>query len=202
MGSTTTSPSLLSRVRDPRNQAAWRQFDTRYGELIVRYCRSRRIQYADAEDIRQMVMARLARALRDFRYQPDRGRFRSYLGRITRNEINRYFTRPEIASRRVSAGGEAMDLAVSDREVEAIWEREWIHHHLRLAMQTLRDTFEPRSLEVFERLLGGDPVKQVAADLGMSTGAVHKIKQRVRHRLKKLVSAQDLEDDPDGQTAN
>ena len=95
-----------------------------------------------------------------------------------------------------------MDLAVSDREAEAIWEREWIHHHLRLAMQTLRDTFEPRSLEVFERLLGGDPVKQVAADLGLSTSAVHKIKQRVRHRLKKLVSAQDLEDDPDGQTAN
>ena len=69
-------------------------------------------------------------------------------------------------------------------------------------MQTLRDTFEPRSLEIFERLLAGDPVSQVAADLGMSTDAVHKVKQRVRNRLKELVAAQNAEDDRDGRTAN
>jgi hypothetical protein len=34
----TTRISLLDRVRDPADQAAWRAFDIRYGELILTYC--------------------------------------------------------------------------------------------------------------------------------------------------------------------
>lgn len=199
MGSTTTSPSLLSRVRDPANDGAWREFDAKYGELIVRFCRGRHIQLADAEDIRQMVMARLAQALRGFHYERRRGRFRTYLGRITRNEMIRYFSRPSSAAARVQLDVAAAEAAVDDRDAEAEWEREWVQHHLRLALHSLRQTYESRSLAVFERLVAGDTVEQVAASFAMTTQAVHKVKQRIRDRLKALVAAQIRdEDEPEG----
>ena len=59
----TTHPTLLSRVRDHEDHRSWREFDSRYRELILRFCRRRGLQQSDAEDVRQIVMLNLARAL-------------------------------------------------------------------------------------------------------------------------------------------
>ena len=49
--STPTRASLLSRVRDPENDAAWREFEATYRDLIIRYCRARALQVADAAQV-------------------------------------------------------------------------------------------------------------------------------------------------------
>jgi RNA polymerase sigma factor (sigma-70 family) len=201
MGSETTSPSLLRRVRDPADRAAWREFDSKYGELIVRYCRGRGLQHVDADDIRQIVMARLSRALRGFRYSPQRGRFRTYLGRIVRNELIRAGSRPSVAHTGVDIDEAANRAAAAPDVTDDLWERQWVHHHLRLAMRQIRRDYEPRSIEMFERLLAGETVPQVAVSFGTTTQAVHKVKQRMRDRLKSLVAEQiRQEDEPDGQS--
>ena len=92
-----TQPSLLSRVRDGSDQAAWREFEAKYHELLLRYCRARGLQRSDAEDVRQIVMMNLAKFLRNFDYSPEKGGFRSYLGRVVRNSISRHFSRPNPA---------------------------------------------------------------------------------------------------------
>ena len=78
----TTRPSLLARVRDLDDHHAWVEFESRYRDLILGYCRRRGLQRSDAEDVRQMVMLNLAQASsRNFEYQPQRsGRFRDYIG--------------------------------------------------------------------------------------------------------------------------
>lgn len=186
----TTSPSLLARVRDPADRGAWIEFDARYGELIVRYCRSRGLQYCDAEDVRQNVLLRLAGALPGFAYDPKRGRFRSWLGRIAHNELIRHIGRPGAAPARVQTIEGGPGPAAPDPEADSAWEREWLHHHLRLAMGTIRATHDARSLAVFERLLEGESAVTVAVAFGTSVQAVHKIKQRIRDRLKETVAGQ------------
>lgn len=186
----TTSPSLLARVRDPADQDAWRRFDRVYGELIVRYCRRLGLQHADAEDVRQLVLARLSVALREFEYEPRRGRFRSFLGRVVKNEAIRYWARP--ASRRSGVSLEE-DLAPASTQADAqdaIWEEEWRHHHLRRAMRALRTRCAPRSVEVFDALVAGQAPEEVAVAMDMTLDAVQKIKQRMRTRLRALVAAQ------------
>lgn len=199
MSSSTTSPTLLSRVRNPADKVAWGEFDARYGEMIVRYGRRRGLQHADAEDIRQIVMVRLSKALLAFNYSPLRGKFRSFVGRIVRNEVIRLLSRPNITSRRVdSDGGESRE-PVNAEELDRQWEREWADHHLRLAVGRLRRTYEPRSIDVFEQLLAGQTVERVAADFNMTTQAVHKVKQRIRNRLKEIIAGQIREEDqPNG----
>ncbi|MEE8141666.1 MAG: sigma-70 family RNA polymerase sigma factor [Planctomycetota bacterium] len=194
----STQPSLLNRVRDPADQLAWREFEFKYGELILRYCRSHGLQTSDAEDVRQIVMLSLSRALRDFHYSPVRGRFRNYLGKVVRNAIHRQRQRPNAGAQRLDADVLALAPDQKAQPPDALWEEEWIRHHYRMAMQTVRKTYETRSVALFDRLLVGESVTQVAAEFAMSTQAVHKVKQRIRNRLEELIAAQIREEDDPG----
>jgi RNA polymerase sigma-70 factor (ECF subfamily) len=64
-----TSPSLLGRLRAaPADEAAWAEFVERYGRVIYDWCRRQRLQEADAEDVTQGVLTKLAVRMRTFRY--------------------------------------------------------------------------------------------------------------------------------------
>lgn len=191
----TTRPTLLSRVRDLDDHAAWREFDERYRDLILRYCLRRGLQRSDAEDVRQMVMLNLAKQLRTFTYSPDRGRFRSYLGRTVQNAIHRFFRRPPAEDRGLDTDVEAGLESGEREEQDAEWEAEWMQHHYRTAMDVVRSTAEPRSVEVFEHLLSGASTDEAAAQAGLSRDAVHKVKQRMRDRLKEQIAKQVADED-------
>ena len=182
----TTHPSLLERVRSLGDQAAWREFDDAYRELILRYAARRGLQASDAEDLRQQVMLRLAERLPSFTYRPEVGRFRDYLGTIVRNLIHRHFARQE----RRQALLEEVDAEPPPAADDEAWEQEWMHHHYRLAMAQVRRQFQPASLEVFDGLLAGRSVEALCREHGTSPEAVYKIKQRVRDRLRELIARQ------------
>ena len=194
MNSELTRRSLLSRVRDAADTAAWSEFEARYRELITRYARARGLQPADADDICQAVMARLCRSLRSFEYDPGKGRFRTYLYRAVRNQVAEHFSRPTPRIHSVDDFG-GLPAADAGDAADAEWEREWENHHLRLAMITIRTTFDNESVQVFERLLAGDSVESLAESLDTSPGAVHKIKQRIRNRMHELIAGQVAEED-------
>ncbi len=189
----TTQPSLLRRVRDSADHESWRQFETQYGSLIVRYCRSRGVQLADAEDIRQIVMIGLSSALRSFHYDPEKGRFRTYLGRAVRNAIS--LTRKCPYGEHLSLseiGANLLDglQSQSNCDSDKVWDQIWREHHLRIAFRTLKSSHGKRVIRVFERLLDGKPINEVAGEFGLSVEAVKKIKQRVRTRLTEIIANQ------------
>ena len=191
----TTHPSLLVRVRDLEDHAAWREFDGRYRELILRYCRRKGLQTSDAEDVRQMVMLNMARQLRSFEYRPARGRFRDYLGRTVANAIHRYYRRPRLERGGLDTAVVADAEAPADDTLDQEWENEWMLHHYRVAMESVRETSDAKSVEVFEQLLAGRSTDDVAVSLDMTRDAVHKVKQRMRDRLKRRIAEQVREDE-------
>src|SRR6516165_5287111 len=74
-----TSPTLLSRLRHtPSDQAAWDEFVERYSPKIYSWCRRWNLQEADAQDVTQDVLLRLAAKMRTFAYDPS-GSFRGWL---------------------------------------------------------------------------------------------------------------------------
>lgn len=196
MSAPTTHPSLLSRLRSCSDSAAWREFDARYGDLVVRYCRSRGLQYSDAEDVRQHVMFSLARALPHFHYSRERGTFRGYLGQVVHRAVidfqqRRRPTRHDVPVESVGY----IPAPHNGHDHDGLWEREWITHHYRLAMNNLRATYEPKSIEAFQLLLAGESVHEVAQRFGMTEQAVHKVKQRIRDRLREMIAAQLRQED-------
>jgi RNA polymerase sigma-70 factor (ECF subfamily) len=71
--------------RDPADPQAWQAFVERYGPKVLMWCRQWRLQPADAEDVAQEVLHRLARYLHGFRYDPAKGHFRGWLKTVARN---------------------------------------------------------------------------------------------------------------------
>ena len=200
MGFESTRPSLLSRVRDAADELAWREFEGLYGPLILGYCRRLGLQLADAEDVRQIVMTDLSKTLPGFHLQPARGKFRTYLGKVVKNAVSRYRRRhnapPRALSSTILATTPESDASASDQD----WEQEWILHHYRLAMQQLRSTYDARSLKVFDELVAGKTIANVASLFDATPAAIRKIKQRVKERLQELVAAQiENEDNPDAE---
>ena len=79
-----TSTTLLGRLRlEPADQEAWAEFVRRYGPLVYRWCRDWRLQEADAQDVTQAVLVKLAGKMRDFSYDPSKS-FRAYLKTLAR----------------------------------------------------------------------------------------------------------------------
>ena len=184
----STETSLLARVRDPADGQAWGEFERRYRDLIVAYARRRRLQLYDAEDVAQLVLLSLTRSLRNFTYQPERGRFRDYLGRIVRNAVLRYEScAPE---RRPQLAGELAETWPAAEGGEDEWEDEWVRHHLRRALEAARRCFEPSSLEMFRELLDGRAPADIAAARGLGVDAVYKVRQRLRDFLEAEIARQ------------
>ncbi len=195
MNDHSTRPSLLSRVRDPQDQAAWREFEAKYRDLLLCYAQRRGLQPADAEDVRQQVMINLSRYLKDFKYDPALGRFRSYLGRMVRNGVAQNMARRKTGDVALDTGVEAAVPGKDEAEVDEVWEDEWMKHHYRTAMSAIRECVEPQTAAIFERFVAGDSAEQIAEAFEMSNQAVQKIKQRMRDRMKEQIAVQIREED-------
>src|SRR5215216_2109392 len=80
-----TSATLLARLRQlPADEAAWGEFTERYARKIYGWCRGWKLQEADAHDVTQTVLLKLAEKMQSFVYDPTRS-FRAWLKTVTRH---------------------------------------------------------------------------------------------------------------------
>jgi RNA polymerase sigma-70 factor (ECF subfamily) len=190
-----TSSTLLRQLwgRSP-NEEAWRTFLERYGPLIYRWCRRSGLQHADAEEVSAAVSADLARAMRDFAYDPCR-RFRGWLRTVVRNAVRDLLRRRQRHPGDRGSGDSEVrqaleQVAVPDLDeglVEDLDEalgRDW-----QLAQQAVANVrqrvHQPHTWEAFWRTaIEGQPAVDVAARLGMTVAAVYVAKNRVGKLLR------------------
>jgi RNA polymerase sigma-70 factor (ECF subfamily) len=180
-----TRPSLLLRLRDPQDAAAWQTCVDVYGPLVYHHCRRRGLRHEDAEDVTQRVFARLAGAIARFEYRPESGRFRDWLGTLVRNEVNRFWKQDQRAvhGRGDAPEGSALD-DVADRGEDTAWAAEFQAHVLRLALDRSRPHFREDTWRAFELVwLENRPAAQVAVELGQPIDWVYVAKSRVLKQL-------------------
>jgi RNA polymerase sigma-70 factor (ECF subfamily) len=195
-----TRASLLSRVRSGGDGAAWAEFESRYRDLVYRFCLSRGLQHADAEDCAQAVLVNLFRAMPNFKYDREKGRFRDYVYRCTRGVLSRMSDKSRPAATRHVLDIDMADVlawappAAGD-ELAKQWEQEWIAHHMRRAMEVVRAHVEPQTMRVFEAFLAGRSTGEVARELGSTEASVQKARQRVRERLEAQIALQVAEEE-------
>jgi RNA polymerase sigma-70 factor (ECF subfamily) len=190
MPSSSTRPSLLDRLRDRRDDEAWREFAERYRDLLLRYALRRGLAIHDAEDVVQASLGRLARSLTCFEYRPELGTFRAYLLRVVENELRRAAERRRAGPAQIPLEEWDDHAAPPPPERDALWEEEWIQHHYRLALAKVRGAVTPQTSAVFQELMDGVAPLEIAARHGLGVDAVYKIKQRMRDRLQAAVDAQ------------
>jgi RNA polymerase sigma factor (sigma-70 family) len=182
-----TSVSLLGRLRqDARDQAAWGEFIRRYGQQIYSWCRKWRLQEADAEDVTQTVLVKLAEKMRAFSYDPKRS-FRAYLKTITH-----YAWCDFLESRKRPGGGAGGSQVL--QALHGVEARDDLLQHLHAefdqelleeAVERVKQRVEPHTWEAFrltaiERMSGAD----VAVQLNLKVATVFKAKSKVQKMLQ------------------
>ncbi|MFO0902398.1 MAG: sigma-70 family RNA polymerase sigma factor [Pirellulales bacterium] len=182
-----TRPSLLLRIRDARDVQAWEEFVQVYGPMIYRYCRKRGCQEADAADVAQEVLSRVTRAIGAFEYRPDRGRFRDWLGVLTRNEVLRFQGRRQRAGQAVG-GDEPGPIEEAPSGRDPLWLDAFHARLLEAALDRVQPHFEPATWQAFALVWLDDlPAAEVAQRLAVPLEGVYVAKSRVLKRLREEV---------------
>ena len=180
-----TRITLLTRLRSAADAEAWRTFVDLYLPLVFRYCRQRGLQDADARDVSQQVLASVHRAIEKFQYDPQRGRFRSWLGTIAQHEIGRYLARDR---RPGKGGGEGVGNLLVEQEsgeVDSAWLEEFNAHIFAVAMERVRPEFDGLTWEVFDATwLGEVSPREAAEHFGKPPAWVYKARFKVLQRLR------------------
>lgn len=182
-----TRPSLLMRLSDARDDAAWQAFDRAYGPLIYTHCRRCGLQHADAAEISQEVLLDVLRAIGRFRYDRKRGTFRAYLGMVTRRRLSRFWRR-----RQLQHSWKQFDqrqLAECLHDHRAHWDEDVDAHLLEQAMQRVEARVEPATWEAFVGVWFDDESPgEVARRLHRDTQWVYVAKSRVLKKLEQEVA--------------
>lgn len=192
-----TRESLLIRVRDPADQAAWREFVDIYRPVIMRLARRRGMQDADADDVAQRVLVSIAKAVEQREHDPERARFRTWLNRVAHNAILNTLTRgkPDRGS-----GDSAIQAVLNQQQSESNPDSDLIHleHRrevFRWAARRIRGEFHDATWEAFWQtaVLGRD-VDSVAKKLGKNRGSIYAARSRVMRRIQEKVTEFERDD--------
>jgi RNA polymerase sigma-70 factor (ECF subfamily) len=185
--SPATRPSLLVRLRDPQDHDAWQQFFQVYSSVIYGFARRRGLQDADAADLMQDVLRRVAGSADKLDYDPRRGTFRGWLFTVTRNRLYDLTDRKQ---RQVQAAGGSDMLERLNRQpaadgADAAWDQEYRQGIIRWAMERIRGEFQETTWQAFLlTAIEGKGPKEVAEQLQTSAGSVYVAKSRVLSRLR------------------
>ena len=188
----STRPSLLLRLKAPRDERAWAEFVEIYEPLIRRLARARGLQGADTDDLAQDVFRAVAVAIEQWDPDPARGSFRGWLFRIARNLIVNLLAARRRQGASFGAGGtemvELLRAQPSDSEDSALFDLEYRRQVFARAAQRACSHFQETTWQAFWRTaVDGKSGAAVAAELGLSVGAVYVARSRVLGRLAERV---------------
>jgi RNA polymerase sigma-70 factor (ECF subfamily) len=185
-----TGSTLLVLLRQPDSPEAWSAFVRRYTPKLYAWCRQWKLQPADAEDVAQDVLHRLARHLRGFPYDPGRGHFRSWLKTLAQHAWS------DLRASRRRAGWGSGDPAVQQLLEEQVGPEDlaqalepefavevYEEAMARVQLRVSRPTWQAFRLLAVE----GQSGAEVAARLKMTVAAVYMARSRVQQMLRKEV---------------
>ena len=187
-----TRASLLVRLRNPRDDAAWREFVALYAPLIYNYARKQGLQDADAVDLSQDIITAVAGAVSEFQYDPERGTFRSWLLTVVRRKLANWRRAQAIRPRGSgdTATHHVLEQLPDPAGRDETWEAEWEQRLFAWACAEVRRDVADATWQAFWKTAIDDrPGKQVAAELRISVAAVYQARSRVVARLKDLIQS-------------
>jgi RNA polymerase sigma factor (sigma-70 family) len=195
-----TRISLLGRLRrDPSDQAAWAELVAHYGGKIHAWCLRWGLQEADAQDVTQDVLFKLAKAMENFTYDPARS-FRAWLKTLTNHALSD-FLQGRTRAAQGSGDSQVFDMLNSIEARTDLLQRleeEFDRELLEVAMTRVRLRVAPQTWEAFRlTALEGLSGAEAADRIPMQVAQVFVARRRVQNMLQEEVKKLE-QDGPDG----
>jgi RNA polymerase sigma-70 factor (ECF subfamily) len=187
-----TRASLILRLKNADDVAAWSDFVAIYAPVIFRVACRHGLQVADAENLIQEVLLSISRALPQWLQREDRGSFRAWLLKIARNEAVDMLTRR--ATRPLGKDGleaERLLAEIPDHrgDLSVQFDLEYEQAVFQWAAAQVRESVSDTTWQSFWLThVEGLSVDRVAQQLNMRTGTVYVARGRVMNRIQELVN--------------
>ncbi len=178
-----TRASLILRLRRREDLEAWEQFSEIYEPFIFRMARSRGLQDADARDLTQDVMVRVTNSVNRWDPDQDKGSFRGWLSRITRNMVVDFL---RSNSRKIKAAEIIEDVAECPES--ELFDLELRKQAFVWASEKVKGSFQESTWQAFwMTAVNNISVSETAKATGLSEGAVYIAKSRAMSKLREVV---------------
>jgi RNA polymerase sigma-70 factor (ECF subfamily) len=188
-----TGITLLERVRNLGDGRSWGEFHAIYRPLIFGYLRGLGAHENDADEVTQDVFCKLMEILPTFKLDRGRGRFRTYLWKLTHSTLIDWIRRRNVRDRAeeewVRRLGEADE---SERvKLEELFILEHRRRILQVALPWAQARASARAWACFEgRLVHRRRAAEIAAELEITASAVYvyasRVLQDVRRRCAEI----------------
>jgi len=188
-----TRASLLVRVRNPADQAAWHEFVEIYWPVIHRLARRKGLQEADADDLVQQVLMSVARTIEERPHDHGRARFRTWLGKVVQNAALNALSRRK-PDRAAGGEGHAIDVVnAAGREPDSrLLQLELRREVFRWAARQIEREFQPDTWQAFwQTAVEGRTCEEAAASLKKGVGSIYAARSRVMKRFQEKVQEYD-----------
>ena len=192
-----TRDSLLIRIADARDQAAWEQFARIYRPVVYNVARMRGLQDADAQDVAQQVLLSVSKSLPNWERRDESTRFRHWLCRIARNATINMLTRQP---KDRAIGGRLVPVDIPENQVDSELDsrlvREYRRQLFRQAAEHVRSRADATTWQAFAMtMIDGLTIAEAAERLQRSEAVIYAARSRIMRRLRDTVK--DMEEDAD-----
>ena len=192
-----TRQSLLSRLKDWKDEESWRVFFDTYWKLIYGFAIRCGCSDAEAEEVVQETVITVAKNIDKLKYDPAIGSFKGWLLQITRWRIADQFREREPGDAKPARSSDDRATATIERvpdsqvvDLDALWETEWKENLFEAAIARVKRKIEPKQFQIFDCYVRKEwPAQKVAERLGVNVGQVYLARHRVGAVLKKEIKA-------------
>ncbi|VGO20713.1 hypothetical protein SCARR_02780 [Pontiella sulfatireligans] len=184
-----TRKSLLRRAKDPSDEEAWTDFVGYYENFIYHILRRMELNTEECDDLVQDILLKLWKNLKT--YDAEKGRFRTWLGRVVRHAAYDYFDKVKTRRKLLEEERAMVEIirATPASDVERLIEEEWMQYMTSFALERLHNIFSGEAINVFSLSLDGLPADEIAKQLNLTRDSVYTLKNRVKARFIKEVRA-------------
>jgi RNA polymerase sigma factor (sigma-70 family) len=185
-----TRASLILRLPSHEDADAWREFVAIYEPFIYRFARRSGFQDADARELVQNVLVAVVKAVDRWQADPERGRFRTWLFKIARNQFLDLLRKKRRQSVRSGSSGvlERLERQPAPDNVAEQLVLEHRHELFRWAAARVRETVKPATWRAFWMTsVEQHSIEDASRALGITHGAVYIARSRVLTRLREEV---------------
>ena len=177
--------TLLEKIRDKHNDEAWADFAYYYRKYIYNIVVRMNLPHHDAEEIVQIVLLKCWDKLPEFQYDPNKGKFRGWLCRVTGNVVRNYFR--DVKNRFTSLDAIEME-QITEPEIEKLADAEWEKYLPELAWKNISTNFQLNLKKTYLRLREGVKPVEIAKELGIAESSIYVYKKRIEDKMRAEIS--------------
>lgn len=176
---------------------AWKEFVEMYSPMVMAWCREMGLAESDASDALQEVLIKLLKVMQNFRYDPSRGNFRSWLKTVTSNLV-RDLKRAEKPGDYGSGDSRIQQYLAQIKDSAAfnnlsrLLELQYQEELLELASKRIQQRVDPKNWQAY-CLYAVDQKKavDVAQQLEIPVAEVYVAKSRITRMIRDEIAKMD-----------